>query len=140
MCSLHFEKRESDCGQKPSKSILQRLPVPERSTSSGIRARNCTLKKICTRFPSTAQYKFCGTRSSSTRGIHPLGAPDCEIFCRYYCYCQTATEITVMRGMSLVSIRQQLNRGRDRLRQNLIRENVERELHIYRTHGGIYRR
>lgn len=53
--------------------------------------------------------------------VHSMGSPDREIFVRYYYYCQTAAEIAVALGMSPASVRQRLKRGRDRLRENLMK-------------------
>lgn len=60
-------------------------------------------------------------RMAVRRAVEAMGPPDREIFVRYYYYCQTAADIAAALGMTPAAVRQRLKRGRERLREELMK-------------------
>lgn len=60
-------------------------------------------------------------RAAVRRAVQSMGPPDREIFVRYYYYCQSAAEIAQYVGLTAAGVRQRLKRGRDKLREELLK-------------------
>ena len=54
--------------------------------------------------------------------VESLGEPDREIFVRFYYYCQTTADIAKEMGLGPAGVRKRLERGREKLRAYLARE------------------
>ena len=65
---------------------------------------------------------FEAERRERVRGaVQAMRMPEREIFVRYYYYCESAVDIAAVLGMTPAAVRQRLKRGRDLLREELMK-------------------
>ena len=62
------------------------------------------------------------TRERTRRAVESMGEPDSEIFLRHYYYFQSVADIALALDMNVNTVKTRLRRGRERLRNELARE------------------
>lgn len=62
------------------------------------------------------------TRERTRRAVESMGEPDREIFLRHYYYFQSVADIALALDMNVNTVKTRLRRGRERLRNELARE------------------
>ncbi len=62
------------------------------------------------------------------QAVQGMDQPDRDIFIRFYYYCQTAETVAKEMRLSPAAVRQRLKRGREKLKQILIRRGVQNEI------------